>query len=276
MSTEPIAPRGTRFDPARFEQRRKEQGGRWLGARLAHYPLTDSTNTRLRLLLEQEFTHGLLAVADEQTGGRGQGTRTWASDPGSNLLFSIGLRPRSADRLILLTLTFAERIAGALSDIVGEPVTLKWPNDLLLGGRKIAGILSETQFRGARLQRMVVGIGLNVNQMDFGELASSALAPVSLREWSGVQWNRESLLAHLCVLLERAYEDWEDQTPGLCAQIHGRLLGYGQWVAVHVDDRPIGLRKCLGLTPQGELLMLDEQMEVERYTHEHIRFHEPG
>ncbi len=272
------------FDPALFQERAGGSAARWLSADLRFHPRIDSTNTYLRTLREEEFHHGMVALADEQTGGRGQGSRVWVSEPCANLLFSIGLRPKSPERLILLTLTIAERLAGYLSDLLGDPVTIKWPNDVLVKGCKIAGILSETQFRGAQMQRMVIGVGLNVNQIDFGDLRhvqtegdqNRPLPPASLRGCSGVEWAREPLLAHLCVLLEQAYGEWESREPELCSKINGRLLGYGEWVAVEVDERPVGMRKCLGLTPQGELLMLDERMDVERYTHEHIRLHASG
>jgi biotin-(acetyl-CoA carboxylase) ligase len=86
-----------------------------------------------------------------------------------------------------------------------------------------------------------------------------------------VEWDRESLLRHLLTLIDHALTAWEHSSPDLCSKIHGSLIGYGEWVQVELDERPIGLRKCLGLTAEGELLLLDEQMNVQRFTHEHLR-----
>lgn len=234
---------------------------------------TASTNTWLRQLPDDAFHHGIVCAADHQTGGRGQGSRTWHSAPGMNLLFSVGFTPGEPDRLILLTLSIAREVAHYLSELTAEPVRIKWPNDLLVSGGKIGGILTETMFRGNRLQRMVIGIGLNINQLEFPGTARQGVPhpPVSLAAVTGVEWHRESLLNRLLLLIDRAYADWERSEPDLCSKIHSSLIGYGEWVQVELDHQPIGLRKCLGLTAAGELLLLDEQMDVRRYTHEHLR-----
>lgn len=244
----------------------------WLGNPFLYSKEIDSTNRQLHDLPATQFTHGILSLADYQTRGKGQGIKYWASEPGQNLLFSIGLRPAESTRLILLTLAVAERIADYISTLTALPVRLKWPNDILVNGAKLGGILTETLFLGSTLERVIIGIGLNINQQKFPTFEDpNALQAVSLAQMTGVEWNRTSLLEQLCHQIERAYDSWESSAPELCSRIHSRLIGYGQWVEVEIDGQHVGLRKCLGLTPQGELLLLDEAYNIHRHTHENIR-----
>lgn len=244
----------------------------WLGHPFLYSKEIDSTNRQLHDLSDAAFTHGILALADYQTRGKGQGVKHWASESGQNLLFSIGLKPMESTRLILLTLAVAESIAEYISTLTALPVRIKWPNDILVGGAKLGGILTETLFLGSNLERVIIGIGLNVNQQEFPKFQDPhALQAVSLCSLTGVEWHRISLLEQLCHHMEHAYASWESRAPELCSKIHSRLIGYGQWVQVDINGQHVGLRKCLGLTQQGELLLLDETYNVHRHNHENIR-----
>jgi len=250
----------------------KPQPPHWLGSPFLYFEETDSTNRLLHHLTEEQFKHGILAFADHQTGGKGQGIKTWHSKQGHNLLFSIGLQPKESARLILLTLAIAERIADYISNLTALPVRIKWPNDILVDGAKLGGILTETLFLGTNLERVIIGIGLNINQTEFPDFHDpNALNAVSLAQLTGVEWNRNALLEQLCHQIEKAYASWENSAPELCSRIHSRLIGYGQWVDTEINGKLEGLRKCLGLTPQGELLLLDEAYNVHRHNHENIR-----
>ena len=135
-------------------------GGAWEIHRLDE---VGSTNTYVRDLARRGAPAGLVAVADHQTAGRGRLDRRWESPPGANLLVSVLLRPGIGAADVHLC-AGAVALAGAdasreVADV--EPV-LKWPNDLLLNGAKLAGILAEAEFSGAALTAVVVGIGINV------------------------------------------------------------------------------------------------------------------
>ncbi len=120
----------------------------------------NSTNDRLQELLHQGAPAGTVVIANEQTQGRGQQGRAWISNPGG-LYLSIGLRPQiSATEGGRLTLGCAWGIAMAFRR-EGIPLDLKWPNDLLLNGKKLGGILTESRLRGATIHQASVGIGLN-------------------------------------------------------------------------------------------------------------------
>ncbi len=123
----------------------------------------DSTNTYLREQARQGAPDGLVAVADHQTAGRGRLDRRWESPPGANLLASVLLRPGcDPDDLHLCTGAVALAAADACAEVAGVEPALKWPNDLLVGGAKLAGVLAEAEFAGGALAAVVVGIGLNV------------------------------------------------------------------------------------------------------------------
>jgi BirA family biotin operon repressor/biotin-[acetyl-CoA-carboxylase] ligase len=135
-------------------------GGEWDIHWLAE---VDSTNTYVHDLARQQAPAGLVAVADHQTAGRGRLDRRWESPPGANLLASVLLRPEFGPADVHLC-AGAVALAGADACrlVAGVEPVLKWPNDLLLEGAKLAGILAEAEFSGPRLTAVVVGIGINV------------------------------------------------------------------------------------------------------------------
>jgi BirA family biotin operon repressor/biotin-[acetyl-CoA-carboxylase] ligase len=136
----------------------------WAGAwEIRRFPEIDSTNTYVLDQARQGAAEGLVAVAEHQTAGRGRLDRRWDSPPGSNLLASVLLRPGcAADDLHLCSGAVALAAADACAEVAGVESVLKWPNDLLVGGAKLAGVLAEADFDGTRLRGVVVGIGLNV------------------------------------------------------------------------------------------------------------------
>ena len=123
----------------------------------------DSTNTYVREQARDGTPEGLVVVADHQTAGRGRLGRRWESPPGVSLLASVLLRPNidPAD-LHLCTTAVALAAMDACQEVAGVGAVLKWPNDLLVDGAKLAGILAEAEFAGADLAAVVVGIGINV------------------------------------------------------------------------------------------------------------------
>lgn len=167
----------------------------------------DSTNSYLLDLGDKGFPEGTVAVADEQTGGRGRFGRTWKAEPRSNLLFSILLRPDflGRDEIFILSFGAAVAVAEAIESTAGVEPELKWPNDVLLGGRKVCGILVESDFEGDRLSHIVVGIGLNVNQSGFPEEIRDRA--VSLSMAAGKKFDREELLSVILSRFSAVYED---------------------------------------------------------------------
>ena len=146
---------------------------------------------------------GAVVAADEQTEGRGRLGRSWLAPKGTSLLFSIALTPPvPAERLPELTVVAAEALRDALAGATGVTATIKPPNDVLIGGRKVAGILAE-----ASEGRVVLGIGVNVRQMP-DELPRATPTPATSLAAEGAQVDRATLLAAILERLEAGYDEW--------------------------------------------------------------------
>jgi len=155
-------------------------------------------------LLGADDEEGTAAVADEQTEGRGRLGRRWQAPAGTSILCSVLLRPRlPPDRWPELTLVAARACAEAVGHVTGLPATIKAPNDVLISGKKVAGVLGE-----AREGHVVVGIGLNVNVAASELPRRTEIPATSLLEEAGAQVPRAPLLAALLECLERRYDAW--------------------------------------------------------------------
>jgi BirA family biotin operon repressor/biotin-[acetyl-CoA-carboxylase] ligase len=163
-----------------------------------------STNTEAARQASLGAPEGLCVVAREQTAGRGRQQRAWASPKDAGLYFSVVLRPRMDARAWpLVTLAAAVAAADALTESFGLEADIKWPNDLLAGGRKLCGILAET-FETPRGRAVVLGVGINLTNRAFPpEILSTA---TSVEEQTGRAPDRERLLASLTRALARRYE----------------------------------------------------------------------
>ncbi len=161
--------------------------------------------TSTQRLLDESAAEGATVAADRQTRGRGRLGRTWEAPAGQALLFSVLLRPRPP--MVLwpeLSLVAGDAVATALRAETGVAAALSHPNDVLVEGRKVAGILAE-----ATVGRVVLGIGVNVNQTADGLPVDTPKPPTSLRAETGREWPRAPLLAALLRELERGYDEWQ-------------------------------------------------------------------
>jgi BirA family biotin operon repressor/biotin-[acetyl-CoA-carboxylase] ligase len=174
-----------------------------LTGRFGHPYVYEASCGSTQELLGEDSPEGALALCDEQTAGRGRLGRHWSAPPGTALLFSLLLRP-SADRVVSeLSLVAGTAVAEAIEDEVGLAVQVKWPNDVMLNRRKVAGILAEAS-GGA----VVVGIGVNVNQKR-NELPEDTNVPAgSLYTSDGIKHDRAPLLAAILERLESNYDAW--------------------------------------------------------------------
>ncbi len=135
--------------------------------------VVDSTNNyAANLLVQTKLVSGTAIMTHFQTGGRGQRGSDWISEPGKNLLFSIVLNGHfiNSENYFLLSKAVAVGINEALEDVSGKTGFVKWPNDIYIDQKKIGGILIENQWKGSLLEVAIVGIGINVNQVNFDDL----------------------------------------------------------------------------------------------------------
>jgi BirA family biotin operon repressor/biotin-[acetyl-CoA-carboxylase] ligase len=158
-----------------------------------------------QLLLEPDETEGATVATDLQTQGRGRLGRTWETPAARALLFSVLLHPRPPMAIWPeLSLVAGAAVATALHEQTGAAAALSHPNDVLIEGRKVAGILPE-----ASSGRVVLGIGVNVNQTPEELPVEISKPPTSLRVETGREWKRAPLLAAILLELERRYDDWQ-------------------------------------------------------------------
>ncbi len=218
-----------------------------------------------------DIVHGMLCLTDNQTKGRGQYERQWESEPGQNLTFSLVFTPQTKERFHVLTLACALAIVEHLNELLDDgEACIKWPNDVLINQKKVAGLLTETMFSGNELDRLVVGIGLNVNQQEFSSEVSANATSVMIEYNQSVV--RELLLSELLSRIEYKYRLWECRQRDLVKLINRNIVGYGQWVGLQVNgtlqDDPY---KLLGINENGQLLMLNKDGGIESFSYEQIQ-----
>jgi BirA family biotin operon repressor/biotin-[acetyl-CoA-carboxylase] ligase len=248
----------------------KELAASWLGRSFFFFEELTSTNSKLKAWPDEDISQGMLLLADKQTAGRGQYSRSWIAEPESNLTFSILLKPTQDRSLHVLTLAFALAVAEMIQDETGVEASIKWPNDVMVAKCKIAGFLTESTYTGSSLNRLVIGLGLNVNQEHFpDELEGKA---TSMKKLSGKTHSRETLLADLCSRFEYAYRRWSEHETDLIVSINKKIQGFGEMVQVRVNGELLpGKYKLLGIGEEGHLRILNKQLEVDTFSHEQIR-----
>ncbi|HYP91091.1 MAG TPA: biotin--[acetyl-CoA-carboxylase] ligase [Polyangiaceae bacterium] len=188
------------FDAARFAAERAALGLEW-GEPLSWHDATDSTNDDAAVAAKRGAPHGAVFGAETQARGRGRRGSEWVSTPGAGLWFSLLLRPRfGAELAPALALCAGLAVRAAVAPRVAAEVLVKWPNDVLAGGRKLAGILVESQLSGAQIASVVIGIGINVAQREFP--APLADIATSLALLAANDLSRERLLADVLSRLE--------------------------------------------------------------------------
>ncbi len=256
------------FNQQLFEQ---QLATSWLGRSFFFFEELDSTNSYAKTAPGEEVVQGSLVVADKQHMGRGQHGNKWTAEPGSNLTFSLVFNPPKAERLTVLTLSGAVAVADVLSQyLTGSEVQLKWPNDVLCGKRKIAGLLTEVVYNGNELDRLVLGIGVNINQLEFGpELQDKA---TSVKREVGREVCRETILSEFLGRIEYNYQRWLNHDIELIKEINPKIRGFGEWVSLIIDGEPAdGSYKFLGLNEKGELQVLNKDYEVNIFSYEQVR-----
>lgn len=178
---------------------------KFVGQKVVYFESIGSTNEAAKELVNQGAPEGTVVIAEEQTAGKGRLGRRWITPAGTGLLFSLLLYPNfSLEEVPHLTMLASLAAAEAIESVAGLPVRFKWPNDILIRGRKAGGVLTEVGVTGERLDYVVVGIGLNVN-WDPSQVPELAGKATSLSEELGCEICRLDLLQRLLRYMEVGY-----------------------------------------------------------------------
>lgn len=242
----------------------------WIGSECLYFENLPSTNSYAKSIESDKLVHGSVIIADKQHSGRGQYQKQWESEPYKNLTFTLCLRPVTGDRLSLLTLACALSVCNSIEKFTGEEAVIKWPNDIYHGSNKLGGILTECVFTGDRPDRVLIGMGINVNQIVFGKGIDSKAS--SIGQIKGKEISRELILSSILLYIEQYYIKWHKRETDLQRAVNSKLIGYGDWVHLLVNgEKKSETYKCLGVGESGELLMLNQQLDVNTFRHEQVR-----
>lgn len=223
---------------------------------------TDSTNLELRRAAMEGKGHGLVAAAEFQSAGRGRKGRSWESPAGENLYFSILLFPEfSQEKAPMLTLTAALAVADAIEEY-GLDAKIKWPNDVVLNGKKVCGILTELGWRADGRYFVIIGIGINVNQRMFSEEITQTATSLFLQ--TEIEQERERILAAVLNSFLCYYNCFSKY--GNLGSLRDRyeqlLINRGRAVKV-LDPKGEWCGTALGINETGELLVRHEDGSLE-------------
>lgn len=238
---------------------------KWAARQLKYLPETGSTNADAARMADEGAHHGLLVTAGTQKAGRGRRGRIWQSPEGTTISMSIALKPDFApDYASMLTLVSAHSTCMALEKITGEEIGIKWPNDLVIGGKKICGILTEMNAQIDYIKHVVIGTGINVNQEDVSyfpeEIRETA---TSLRIATGRKWNRALIIAESMNCFERDYDLFTKtlDLSGILDDYNAHLVNKDRAVRV-LDPKGEYNGTAKGINEKGELAVTDEDGEL--------------
>ncbi|WP_276805333.1 biotin--[acetyl-CoA-carboxylase] ligase [Prevotella pallens] len=231
-----------------------------------------STNDYLKTYTPTETEQMTVAVADFQTSGRGQGSNSWESEVGKNLLFSVLLHPSEVPVAcqFLLSEYGALSLREALLHYVNNgSITLKWPNDIYWNDKKLSGTLIETKLSCGRIKDCVFGVGLNVNQTEF---KSDAPNPVSLKQILGKEVNREELLQHIIEAFERNYELIRSANYGTIAAMYHDALYRSKGFYTYEDANGVFEGAIVEVEDDGHLILRDKKGTIRSYEFKEIKY----
>ncbi len=231
----------------------------------------DSTNSyALQLLKDSNPSGGTVVMALNQTEGRGQQTNAWESESGKNLTISLILRPKfiEAQNQFQVSMLISLGVSDYLKAYT-EEVSIKWPNDIYVGDKKIAGILIEQSIMGAHLSHSVCGIGVNINQ---GKFISDAPNPVSLHMLTRENYQLEDELEKLLAAFEKRYFQLMNKGG---KELESDYLASLYWMNeehTFLDEDGEFTGKIVGISEFGQLLVEDEDKDIRTFNFKEISF----
>lgn len=242
----------------------------FVGRTLIEHEQLDSTNSyALKVLRDQNVPEGTVIYTPNQTSGRGQVNNVWYSNPAESLTFSLVLHPH----FLLATDQFRlnKAVSLALYDYLSERVDgvrIKWPNDLLIDGKKVGGILIENQLKGTLMVQSIIGIGINLNQRRFPSELPDA---TSLYRMTREQYNPRQELQKIFSYLEARYLQIRHSKRDLRADYFKVLHRNAGWFP-YEDERGPFRAVIVGVEPSGRLILRDQEGQQRPYAFKEVKF----
>lgn len=227
----------------------------WAGCEIYYFDSIDSTNTKAKELAEEGHPSGTLVVADRQTAGKGRRGRSWESPTGIGIFMTLMLKPEiNPNHASMLTLVAAMATTRAIRRVTGVPAMIKWPNDIVMNGKKVCGILTEMSAQFDYINHIVIGIGINVHNEDFPEEIAKTASSLYLE--SGQHIHRASLIEAFLEEFEDVYAEYlkTEDMEGLQKEYDAMLVNRGRQVRV-LDPKEPFEGKAMGITKKGELIV---------------------
>ena len=235
-----------------------------IGNQVIKVKSVDSTNNYAAKLLNQtKVPFGTVIMAHYQTNGKGQRNTIWSSNGGDNLLMSVllDLSFIPSEKIFFLSKSIALAIRAAVVDVIGIESHLKWPNDVLIDNKKIAGVLIENQWKKSNIVSSVVGVGLNVNQVDFQESFSAT----SLKKITNKNYNVDNILKVLCKKLNKYYDQLASlKYDNIDLEYHQHLVNNNKFCEFE-ENNMVFSAKVKGVNQQGELMLEFTNGDVKSY-----------
>ena len=238
---------------------------KWIGKKIYYYEEIDSTNLEAKRLAEGGAGHGTIVYAGVQSAGKGRRGRVWESRKGDSLLMSAILYPKlSPEKISMLTLVQALAVRRAIYRLAGVEALIKWPNDLVIGGKKLCGILTELVLEGRERNFVIIGTGINVKQTEFSRELQN-MATSIFRENRKIKIEIPQLLEEICMEFEAYYDSFmkTEDLSRLQKEYNTYLVNKERQVRV-LEPGNEYTGKALGINPLGELLVEAETKEIKR------------
>lgn len=228
----------------------------WVAKEVLYFDTIDSTNTKAQELAEKGYPSGTLVVADKQESGKGRRGRNWVSPSGTGIFMTLMIKPDiNPNNASMLTLVAALAVAKAITSVTGEEALIKWPNDIVINGKKVCGILTEMNAQFDYINHIVVGIGINVHNESFPEEISQMASSLMI-EAGGKRFHRAQIIAETMSYFEQYYDTFlkTQDLSALVREYDELLVNMNKAVRVLDPKEPFD-GKAMGITPKGELIV---------------------
>lgn len=228
----------------------------WVAKEVLYFDTIDSTNTKAQELAEKGYPSGTLVVADKQESGKGRRGRSWVSPSGTGIFMTLMIKPDiNPNNASMLTLVAALAVAKAITSVTSEEALIKWPNDIVVNGKKVCGILTEMNAQFDYINHIVVGIGINVHNESFPEEISQMASSLMI-EAGGKRFHRAQIIAETMSYFEQYYDTFlkTQDLSALVREYDELLVNRNKSVRVLDPKEPFD-GKAMGITPKGELIV---------------------